>query len=139
MSCRTFLEYEPNFSPNIAALPMRELFAKLKAHVAAERAAKEAKASFKTTPNPGRSDPNGRFSNGQTSVPLVEFDQRLARYHDDLELSMAKFEAGFAGDVHLPLVEGAAAEVPLTPGEKWEAEIAGHEEELHYEAPSAAV
>ena len=62
MSCRTFLEYEPDLSPNIAALPMKELFAKLKAHVAAEKAAKESKASFKTTPNPGRSDPNGRFS-----------------------------------------------------------------------------
>ena len=96
---------------------MRELFAKLKAHVAANKAATETKASFKTTPNPGRSDPDGRFSNGQTRVPLVGLDQMLARYHNDLESSMAKFEAGFSGDVHLPLVEGAAAEVPLTPGE----------------------
>ena len=39
MSCRTFLEYEPDFSPNSKALPMRELFSKVKAHVAAEKAA----------------------------------------------------------------------------------------------------
>ena len=87
MSCRTFLEYEPDFAPNIAALPMRELFTKLKAHVAAEKAAKESKASFKTTPNPGRSDPDGRFSKGQTSAPMVERDQALARYRDTLEIS----------------------------------------------------
>ena len=136
MSCRTFLEYEPDFSPNIAALPMRELFTKLKAHVAAEKAAKESKASFKTTPNPGRSDPNNRFSNGQTNVPLV--DQGAASYHDELEASMARHEAGFSGEVHVPLVDGVEVEVPLTPGEKWEAEMAGHEDEMMHDMSSGA-
>ena len=72
MSCRTFLTYEPNFSPNIKALPIRELFVKVRAHVAAEKTAKEAKRSFKRTPNPGRSDPNGRFHQGQSNAPIVD-------------------------------------------------------------------
>ena len=98
MSCRTFPEYEPDFSPNTAALPMR-LFPKLKAHVIAKKAAKESKASFKTTPNSGRSDPDGRFSRGQMSASMVEFDKGFAGYPDELEFSMARFEAGVSGRV----------------------------------------
>ena len=134
MSCRTFLDYEPDFSPNIKALPMRELFAKVKAHVNAEKAAKEAKGSFKTTPKPWRSDPNGRFHQGQSNAPMVDEGEQ---YHDDLAECMRLHELSGVGDVHAPLVETEATEVLMTPGEKWEAEMAGHEEEVLEEISGA--
>jgi hypothetical protein len=134
MSCRTFLDYEPDFSPNIKALPIRKLFAKVKAHVNAEKAAKEAKGSFKTTPKPWRSDPNGRFHQGQSNAPMVDEGEQ---YHDDLAECMRLHELKGVGDVLAPLAETEATEVPLTPGEKWEAEMAGHEEEVLEEISGA--
>ena len=134
MSCRTFLEDEPDFSPNIKALPMRELYAKVKAHVAAEKAAKEAKGSFKTTPKPWRSDPDGRFHQGQSNAPIVDDEKQ---YHDDIEECMRRHELSDTGEVHMPLVETEAVEIPMTPGEKWEAVMAGHEEEMLEEISGA--
>ena len=127
MSCRTFLSYEPDFSPNIKALPMREIFARVKAHVKAEKAAKEEVGSFKTIPNPGRSDPSGRFHQGQSSTPMVDDG---VQYNDDLAECMRLHDLNITGtgDVHAPLAETGS--VPLTPGEKWEAEMEGHEEEV---------
>ena len=134
MSCRTFLTYEPDFSPNIKALPMREIFARVKAHVKAEKAAKEAAGSFKTIPNPGRSDPSGRFHQSQSNAPMVD---EGAQYNDDLAECMRLHDLNISGigDVHAPLAETGAA--PLTPGEKWEAEMEGHEEEVLEEISSS--
>ena len=138
MSCRTFLEYEPDFSPNIKALPMREIFRKVKAHVDAEKAAKEAKGSFKTTPKPWRSDPDGRFHQGQSNAPMVDGG---GQYHDDLQECMRLHDLSLsgAGEVHAPLLEADVEEVPMTPGDKWMAEMAGHEEEVLEEITGAEV
>ena len=133
MTCRTFLTYEPDFAPNIKALPMKELFAKVKAHVNAEKAAKEEKGSFRTTPKPWRSDPNGRFHQGQSSAPMIDNEA----CYDELEEYMRRTDLSGTGEVHAPLTEIGAGELPLTPGEKWEAEMADHAEEVLEEISGA--
>ena len=133
MTCRTFLEYEPDFSPNIKALQMRDVFAKVKEHVNAEKAAKLAKGSFKTTPKPWRSDPDGRFHQGNSNAPMVD---EAGKYNDDIEEYMRRSEINTAGDVHMPLVDGVEVE-PMTAGEKWEAQMSGHEGEIPEEVSGA--
>jgi hypothetical protein len=51
-------------------------------------------------------------------------------YHDDLVECMRLHELSGIDDVHAPLVETEAVEVPMTPGERREAEMAGHEKKV---------
>ena len=134
-TCRIFLQYEPDFAPNIKALPMKEIFIRTKAHVDAEKAAKKAKGSFRPRPNPGRSDPDNRF-HGQSSTPMVD---GVEVYFDDLAECMRLHELNLQGDgeVHAPLVEEAVEEDPMTPGEQWAADMDGHEEEALAEISGA--
>ena len=134
-TCRVFLTYEPDFAPNIKALSMKEIFIRTKAHVDAEKAAKQEKGSFRSRPNPGRSDPNNRF-HGQASTPMVD---GVEVYHDELEECMRLHALGLQGEgeIHAPLAEAPVGGVPMTPGEQWEADVEGHEEEILAEISGA--
>jgi hypothetical protein len=104
--CREFIDFEPSFLPNIKAITMGEVYAKLREHNAKN---KELRQAHKVPPNPGRSDPANRFNGGrkQVSVPLAE----LADEMDELEAEMARHERGLigTGDVSAPLAEAEPA------------------------------
>jgi chromosome segregation ATPase len=104
--CREFIDFEPSFLPNVKAITMGEVYAKVREHNAK---LKELKQAHKVVPNPGRSDPNNRFHGGkkQVSAPLAE----LADEIDELEAEMARHERGLigTGDVSAPIAEATPA------------------------------
>jgi hypothetical protein len=104
IKCRDFIDLEPSFLPNIKALAMGAIYAKVRELNAK---IKELKEAHKTTPNPGRSDPGNRFSraNNQVSAPLVDGADEI----DALEAEMARHELGLigTGDIAAPLAEGS--------------------------------